>query len=138
VLALDDGLAGAPDRMLVKSPNPLRCYPWDDGLDPDLSNYLDTGFGTTSAVGCFPDGVSPYWVEELSGNVWEWCTTKWQMSYVGYGDDTDVKGDASRVLRGGSFALDPRHVRCARRLGSIPDRRHREVGFRVVVSPGPA
>jgi formylglycine-generating enzyme required for sulfatase activity len=111
-----------------------RIYPW--GAEPDLekANYDDTGIGSTSAVGCFPGGASPYGVEELSGNVWEWCRTKWKSGYRAYENDSTLEGSARRVVRGGAFYSSESDVRCAVRLRDGPDNRNLDAGFRVVVS----
>ena len=110
-------------------------YPWGNDPDPNRANYDGTGVGTTSAVGCFPGGASPYGVEDLSGNVWEWCATKWEGDYQDYKGDDGLEGDDPRVLRGGAFYDVERLVRCAAR-----DRRSLNLwnwvgGFRLVASP---
>jgi formylglycine-generating enzyme required for sulfatase activity len=112
-----------------------RIYPWGEEPNPERANYHDTGIGTTSAVGCFPAGVSPYGVEDLSGNVDEWCGTKWEGGYRDYVNDHDAKGDAARVLRGGAFLDSQRFVRCAFRVRFTPYGRNDFIGFRLVVSP---
>jgi len=112
-----------------------RIFPWGDDADPNRANYSDTGIGTTSAVGCFPGGASPYRALDMSGNVWEWCRTKWQGSYEDYRDDNALEGSGLRVLRGGSFYDLRRLARCAFRRGSYPDFGWDDSGFRVVVSP---
>jgi len=113
-----------------------RIFPWGGDADPNRANYGDTGIDTTSTVGCFPGGVSPYGVEDLIGNVWEWCRTKWQESYEGYRDNNDLKGSDPRVLRGGAFSSSGRLVRCAARGMSDPGSMSGSFGFRVVVAPG--
>ncbi|BCX03610.1 MAG: hypothetical protein KatS3mg053_1548 [Candidatus Roseilinea sp.] len=61
------------DDSWIDNPNPSRIFTWeDDRPDPDKANYADTGIGTVSPVGCFPNGASPYGCEDMIGNVWEW------------------------------------------------------------------
>ncbi|MBN1922335.1 MAG: SUMF1/EgtB/PvdO family nonheme iron enzyme, partial [Anaerolineae bacterium] len=111
-----------------------RVYPWGPAPDAERANYADTGIGETSAVGCFPNGHSPYGIEDLSGNVWEWCRTKWESNYSQYQNDADPVGDAPRVVRGGAFGDGGRYVRCAYRGSRGPYSRDRYRGFRVVLS----
>ena len=112
-------------------------YPWGDDPDPQRANYADTGIGTTSAVGCFPAGQSPYGVLDLSGNVWEWCATRWVDNYADYDTNevNDVERDARRVVRGGSFFYESWYVRGASRYRLNPDYWLRDRGVRVVVAP---
>ena len=112
-----------------------RRYPWGAEPDTDKANYDDTGIGATSAVGCFPGGASPYGVEDLSGNVWEWCATKWEDDYQDYTGDNSPEGEGRRVLRGGAFYDGSRFVRCAFRYRPQANLRGYFIGFRVVVSP---
>ena len=124
-----------PRCDLRKNPGPKRRYPWGDAPDPNHANYDETGIGTTNAVGCFPGGASPYGVEETSGNVWEWCRTKWEDDYENYRGDDDLEGKDLRVLRGGAFDGDRVDVRSAYRYRNIPNRSYGHYGFRLVVLP---
>jgi formylglycine-generating enzyme required for sulfatase activity len=107
-----------------------RQFPWGDKQDSERANYDATGIGATNAVGCFPHGASPYEVEELNGNVWEWTRTQWQNDYEDYQPDLGV--DDRAVLRGGAFYTDGRFVRCAFRYHVGPHGRGNYFGFRVV------
>jgi formylglycine-generating enzyme required for sulfatase activity len=137
------------DVPLCGHPHPKGEYPWGDEPDPERANYDDTGIGTTSAVGCFPGGVSPYGVQDLSGNVWEWTRSLWgedlfepEFKYPynpGDGrEDLKAGDDVRRVLRGGSFLNSQRGVRCASRSRDNPDGGYDVIGFRVVVAPVPS
>jgi formylglycine-generating enzyme required for sulfatase activity len=110
-------------------------YPWGGELTADHANYSDTGIGTTTAVGIFPKGANlQTGVLDMSGNVWEWCRTKWRVNYNSEADDV-VEGTDTRVLRGGAFDYNARTVRCAARNWPIPRPRYLVNGFRVVASP---
>jgi len=122
---------------VVENPRPDRVYPWGDEFDAAKCNMGDTGIGTTSAVGMFPAGASPYGVQDMSGNVDEWCRTKWRSSYRNPADES-LEGTSPRVLRGGAFDDPRRVVRCAYRYRSNPDDHWDHYGFRVVVVPVPS
>ena len=101
--------------------DPAVSTPWGDQADPNRANFDETGIGTTSAVGCFPDGASPCGALDMGGNVFEW---------------TDREDRA--VLRGGSFSGSGRFVRCAFRYDFRPGVRDYYVGFRVVCGRPPS
>ncbi len=50
-------------------------FPWGDDIDPGRANYKDTGLNSTSSVGTFLAGASPYNVLDMAGNVWCWLRT---------------------------------------------------------------
>jgi len=93
-----------------------RIYPWGDEAEANRANYDETNINRTTAVGCFPGGVSSFGVEEMSGNVWEWTRSLWG-SDLGKPDfrypyqptdgreDPAAANDVRRVLRGGSFTI---------------------------------
>jgi formylglycine-generating enzyme required for sulfatase activity len=104
-----------------------RVYPWGD--EPAEGRAV-VGRGVkhpaTEAVGAHPAGASPYGLQDMAGNVWEWTAT-WYGPYPGPTHDGD-----QRVLRGGSYASPSlRFARCASRSRSHPCRRLAHIGFRV-------
>ena len=68
-----------------------RTYPWGQEIDKSFANY-DKYLGNTTPVTQYPKGVSPYGVWDMSGNVYEW-TDSWY----------DLSKKEHRVLRGGSW-----------------------------------
>ena len=113
-----------------------RIYPWLGEFEPMRCNMVDNGIGSTAAVGSFPGGNAACGAADMSGNVWEWCSTQWLGDYVGYTDkvDDDLAGEARRTLRGGAFVGFGNFVRCACRNLYTPDYGSDGVGFRVVSS----
>ncbi|HET9210384.1 MAG TPA: SUMF1/EgtB/PvdO family nonheme iron enzyme [Thermoanaerobaculia bacterium] len=121
------------------NPKPGRRFPWGERSDLNRGNY-ESSVGIRSAVGCFPGGASPYGVEELSGNVWEWTQSlkrDYPLDLDSPGKNMEASSQSLRVLRGGAFDDYSRLVRCAYRFWDLPDLRNVHIGFRVVLSPFP-
>jgi formylglycine-generating enzyme required for sulfatase activity len=112
-----------------------EAYRWRGDFDPDNAN-IETIIGSTSAVGWFPLGESPYGISDMSGNVYE-CTRSISKDYPYRRDKDheDLPCGEDRVLRGGCFDVRSGSVRCAFRLRDLPDDWASSIGFRVVVSP---
>jgi formylglycine-generating enzyme required for sulfatase activity len=144
ICPLDEGLQ--PGEFIRQSnPAERRVYPWTDAqITGELANYDKTGIGSTSAVGCFPAGASPYGAEEMAGSVWEWTRSLWSdgnktFAYPYNAADgrerLDAGADAPRVLRGGSWFVSAVDARCAVRDHGDPGFLNVNVGFRLV-APG--
>ena len=91
-----------------------RTYPWgDDEPRPDLLNFTwpevefeEKPLYTTSPVGSYPLGVSPYGIFDLAGNVYEWVEDRYAADYYTYAPLENPSGPDDgtfRVTRGGSF-----------------------------------
>jgi len=113
-----------------------RIYPWGSEWAEDRANTSEAGVGRTTAVGAFPAGASTYGILDMSGNVWEWCSSVGyaEAAYPYRADDgrEDLERDVVRALRGGSWYDSRRYARCAVRYYDDPDDFDGSVGFRVV------
>jgi formylglycine-generating enzyme required for sulfatase activity len=99
-----------------------KKYPWGDDLSiaHEYAHYdsWNDGKGTTKPVGNLkPNG---YGLFDMAGNVWEWCQD-W------YSEDKKY-----RVLRGGSWNLNPLYLRAANRGSNSPTITYGSNGFRCV------
>jgi formylglycine-generating enzyme required for sulfatase activity len=114
---------------------PCRQFPWGIQGVARLGNTRETGIDAPSTPGCFHSGRSPYGVEDLCGNVWEWTRSlRGEYPYVAT-DGREMPGNAgARVLRGGSWLHDRVFARCANRFRNYPFNRDDHLGFRVCLS----
>ncbi len=95
-----------------------------------------TDRGKTMPVGGLaPNGWGLY---DMHGNVWEWCQDRYGSYRHGMAvDPTGAEAGRFRVVRGGSWGINPTYCRSADRIRNVPARADSYNGFRVVASPGP-
>lgn len=119
----------------ARGPDSL-VYPWGNDFNADNVVFADSSGGFTAATGSRRYGASWVGALDMSGNVWEWVSSKY-MPYPYTPDDgrEDLSDETSyRVLRGGSYYNDAYNVRAAVRSGFFPDFVYDIVGFRCAKS----
>lgn len=119
-----------------------RRYPWGEkDPGPEHAN-LGQRHLRPAPVGSYPEGQSPLGVRQLIGDVWEWTSGDF-LPYPGftafpYAEYSEVFfGGPYKVLRGGSFAVDPVACRGTFRNWDLPVRRQIFAGFRTARDAGP-
>lgn len=108
-------------------------YPWGDEFDGERLNFCDgnciynwrdsdydDGYIDTSPVDAFPQGASWVGAYDMSGNLWEWTNTVYQMYPYDEAYEIAENEVDFRSLRGGSFDDDDNFVRGNNRTGFNP------------------
>jgi formylglycine-generating enzyme required for sulfatase activity len=101
-----------------------RPFPHGFRLQPGDANFATTwdhdprAFGP-DVVGSYPQSRSPYGVDDLAGNVWEWVSSR------------DRTSEGQQVARGGGFAFD--ELACRTEVREVSERLLRNItaGVRV-------
>jgi len=124
-----------------------RKYPWGNQIGRgELANFADAstafawsdlrindGYPVTSPVGAFPRGASFFAIEDMAGNVWEWCLDFFQP--LAGSHKQNPRGPASgakRVYRGGSWKSRFTNLRASARSSNAPNFSCNDLGFRIV------
>jgi len=127
--------------------NENRKFPWgNSGGRGDLANFadcntvfawsdreIDDGYPESSPVGAFPLGASPFGIEDMAGNVWEWCLDYYELYRPG--PKVNPRGPtagAKRVHRGGSWKSRFGSLRTTARSSNVPGFSCNDLGFRIV------
>lgn len=140
---------GAPFRLPSEAEWEYACRagamtPFSCGLDlpPDRANYLYSEHGERigpaqrTPRGTFPP--NPWGLEDMHGNVCEWCADLWHPAYHSAPVDASawtVDGThGRRVVRGGAWDYLPRLLRSSWRDALPENARRDNVGFRIACS----
>lgn len=131
-----------------------NIYPWGDSFDGQLVNYCDTscsfypysefkdssfndGQTKWGPVGSYPAGASWCGALDMSGNVWEWVSDRYDAGYYAVSPDRNPQGPSTGehyVRRGGSWSNRQWQLLLTSRRGEEPSsRRIHWIGFRCVV-----
>ena len=74
-----------------------RAFPWgNQSPDCTLANF-NRCIDTTSPIGNYPSGASPFGIMDMAGNVWEWANDWWDGNYY---DDSPGENPPGGLLRG--------------------------------------
>ena len=118
-----------------------RKYPWGkEDPDPSRAHFGRRSTGT-APVGSFPAGASPYGVQDLAGNVWEWCEDSDSAEFYTSGPSHDpcnrrpAAEACRRVVRGGSWMFDGSSMRTYARSSFDPGTGSNGIGFRCARDP---
>ncbi len=118
-----------------------RRYPWGNA-EPDntLAVFGNPNFATLQMVDSLPNGVSPFGLYHIAGNVREWVQDGYDVIYYDRGETVNpsapqLNNYSPRVIRGGGYRSPATDLRLTNRdneraveFQGIPD-----VGFRCVV-----
>lgn len=126
-----------------------RRYPWGDeapnadgiwwaNYRPESGAEAD-GFRSSSPVGSYPDGVSPFGVVDMSGNAEEWVQDWYSINYYarsqGVNDPPGPLNGDRKVIKGGSYEAAAYQIRIAMRLYGRPYDKGPRLGIRCAMNP---
>lgn len=133
----------------ARGPNDTRIFPWGSKMNQDYFNSDMLSFNkyqtvregrgiyrTPCRTGMFDKGNSPFEVQDMMGNVWEWCFDWYDMEYYRNSPCKNPTGPETgkyRVLKGGGMTANLMDFRISNRRYDLPDAINPEYGFRCVV-----
>ncbi|ARV59040.1 hypothetical protein BZZ01_10685 [Nostocales cyanobacterium HT-58-2] len=131
----------------------ITPFHFGETITTDLANYRGTDneqYKWSGSYGQGPKGIyreettpvgsfgvaNAFGLYDMHGNVWEWCADHWHSNYEGAPTEgsawLDDNSNYYRILRGGSWHLNPGDCRSAFRFNNDAGGRVFNSGFRVV------
>ena len=111
-----------------------REYPWGNHPpNEQVCNFMNN-IGRTTPVNQYPEGISPYGVFDMSGNVFEWTISSYKSYLTKNTYQSTTPNTPQRwVLRGGSWNDDKLVIRAAFRDWDEADYSDNLTGFRCML-----
>lgn len=110
-------------------------FPWGNSRRTEAANVWDETIAAGRGilpVSTFP--VTGWGLFDMSGNVWEWCSDRYQISFRELlTDGSPMRSGAGRVVRGGSWRRSIDLARVSARSWFEEGYRADDVGFRCAV-----
>ena len=128
-----------------------RKYPWgQEEPEPGRATFNRLFAEGPEAITANPRGQGPFGTMNQAGNVWEWVTDRYEAGRYGrrkaesdksdppspISNPVDDRSACRRVLRGGSFFVEPKGLRSVVRFRYGPEDLNRNFGFRCVRGSG--
>jgi formylglycine-generating enzyme required for sulfatase activity len=123
-----------------------RTYPWGSQPPHEENRYRASygseeccradpadGYQFTAPVGSFSLGRSPFGLEDMAGNVWEWVEDWFDQDFYSqspFANPVNESPGKKRVIRGGGWGNNPSGLRSTLRHANRPDIGLSMVGFR--------
>jgi formylglycine-generating enzyme required for sulfatase activity len=111
-------------------------YPWGDEVDETKANY-NHNYEAMTIFTSFSNGVSPYGVYNMAGNVMEWVYDWYDFYPEGDPYGSPAFGQKVRVARGGAWNLGETYIRSTDRTWRDPNFYGNNLGFRCARDASP-
>jgi toxoflavin biosynthesis protein ToxD len=111
-------------------------FPWGNEFIPDYANTAEVGLFSSTPIGVFVEGNSPFGIADMAGNVEEFVAD----AYAAYPGSIRIEDHLTtfnpqyRVARGGTFARFRDLARTRRRHGHNPLSTVYAMGFRLAMT----
>lgn len=125
-----------------------RSFPWGNDISPKNGHRLNyhpggetqdkDGYRFTAPVASYPNGVSPFGILQMAGNVWEWCEDWYGENYYAKSQKKNPTGPRKgkeKIVRGGSWLNSIVSIRTTYRSYVDPKLRYSHIGLRCARSP---
>ena len=118
--------------------NDERKYPWgNDAASAERARFARPYKNPVykdgvARVGSYPNGASPFGIQDLAGNVWEWVND-WYADSFRRDDVRNPRGPENgtrKVVRGGGWYDQADRIAATKRMYADPAQRSDDTGFR--------